>query len=613
MPIVSAETFAQTSFDYIVVGGGTAGLVVAARLSEDPGVIVGIIEAGEYLPDREDINVPGYFGRTIGSDIDWKFETVPQPGLNGRKILMSRGKVLGGTSAVRFSDTKSSLLYADAWEKLGMSGWNWHEILRYMCKAETTIAPSAEIQEKYSARFNPECHGSSGPLISSYPNYVNDKHTEFLAAVRATGLKENLDPDNGHNVGAWTFGGSIDPRTATRSYAATAYWAPNADRTNLLLVTSAHALKVTFAPSTSAGQNNELCVAQGVQFTAHRDGAILRATAKRAIILSAGAIQTPQLLERSGIGNPAILREYDIECVVDLPGVGENLQDHIYIPMSYEVTADCDTWDDTRDPSKHAELWAHLQQKGKYSHMHSAVAMAGLPILAGSLQRLEEHLASATRKANGSVEDYAKQHALLAVYLGEPGQAQAEIIQAPGFASFASQTEIGKRYHSHINIFLRPFSRGHVHIASSDPHAAPSIDPRYFSHPLDFDLFMDMVRYSRRLMRTDPIAGYFVRHVDPGSDLCDAELEEHVRQQAATLWHPVGTAAMLPREENVVVDQRLRVYGTANLHVVDASVIPIIPACHPQQTIYAIGEKVRDNARIAEHRLNAAALGGRFD
>ncbi|KZV84020.1 alcohol oxidase [Exidia glandulosa HHB12029] len=568
MPIVAAETFAQTSFDYIIVGGGTAGLVVAARLSEDPGVLVGIVEAGEYLPDREDINVPGYFGRTIGSDIDWKFETVPQPGLNGRKILMSRGKVLGGTSAINFmANTRGSAADYDSWEKLGMSGWNWREILRSLLTAEhrtPAVQPAAS-----ACQFNPECHGSSGPLISSYPNYVNDKHTEFLAAVRASGLKENLDPDNGHNVGAWTFGGSIDPRTATRSYAATAYWAPNADRTNLLLVTSAHALKVTFAPSTSAGQNNELCVAQGVQLTAHRDGTILHATARRAIILSAGAIQTPQLLELSGIGNPAILREYDIECVVDLPGVGENLQDHIYIPMSYEVTADCDTWDDTRDPSKHAELWAqYLQQKGKYSHMHSAVAMTGLPILAGSQQRLEEHLASATRHANGPVEDYAKQHALLAGYLGEPGQAQAEIIQAPGFASFASQLDVGKRYHSHINIFLRPFSRGHVHIASPDPHAAPSIDPRYFSHPLDFGIFMDMVRYSRRLMRTAPIAGYFLRHVDPGSDLCDAELEEHVRQQATTLWHPVGTAAMLPREDNGVVDERLRVYGTANLHVV---------------------------------------------
>ncbi|KZV84012.1 alcohol oxidase [Exidia glandulosa HHB12029] len=571
MPIVSAEEFARTAFDYIVVGGGTAGLAIAARLSEDPDVVVGIIEAGEYQPDREDINVPGYFGRTIGSDIDWKFETVPQPGLNGRKLLMSRGKVLGGTSAVRLlepgSGATSDLLAAcSAWEQLGTPGWNWREMLQYMCKSETTVAPSEEFQETYSAKFNAACHGSSGPLVSSYPNWVNDKHTAFLSAARATGLSENLDPNNGDNVGAWTFNCGIDPRTATRSYAATAYWAPNADRANLLLVTSAQAFKITFVPPDSIDHEAPR-VAQGVQFSCQ--GSVLYAKAGRDIVLSAGAIQTPQLLELSGIGDPAILGEHGIDCIVDLPGVGENLQDHIFVPITYEVADDCDTWDDARDPAKHAEIWGqYLQQKGMYSHMHSAVAMAGLPTIAGTQERMENIKAAAAQQLEDTAAPHAKQYTLLTEWLDQPSQAQAEIIQAPGFINFSSQPEDGKHYHTHISILLRPFSRGRVHIASPDPHAAPSIDPRYFSHPLDFDICMDIVRYSLRIMQTDPVAGYCVRSVHPGPDLSDAELEAYVRQQATTIWHAAGTAALLPRDDLGVVDEHLRVYGTANLHVV---------------------------------------------
>ncbi|EJD46398.1 alcohol oxidase, partial [Auricularia subglabra TFB-10046 SS5] len=569
-------------FDYLVVGGGTAGLVVAARLSEDGTKTVGVIEAGEYVTDMPEINVPGFLGRAIGTKVDWKFETAPQPGMDDRKLRYPRGKVVGGTSAINFmTNTRASKAEYDAIGQLGGGSWTWLEFVRYFKKSETAVDASEEIQTRYSAKFNPEFHGTSGPVVISYPTWFNDKHEAFIQALVKCGATVNSDPNNGQNVGAWAFNSTVNPKTATRSYAAPAYWEPNSHRPNLLLVTEAHVTKITFSDPGEDG----LLTAQGVKFAV--GDSIFQARARLEVILTAGTIQTPQILELSGIGNPAQLRSHGIQPLVDLPGVGENLQDHVYMPMSYEVSPECDTWDEMRDPLAHERLWDHMKQTGKYSCIHSAVALMNLRTIS-SPEAIERHQRQAQKPVPGTAADQPRQHALLSAWLDDPTQAQAEIIQAPVFETFDSLPEPGKRYHTHITILLRPFSRGSVHVASADPLAAPRIDPRFFSHPLDFALFMDIVRFSLRVM---PATGCFVRHVDPGPDLGEEELQRYVRKHASTIWHPVGTAAMLPREEGGVVDARLRVYGTRNLRVVDASIIPIIPSCHPQQTIYAIGEK----------------------
>ncbi|KAJ1304689.1 hypothetical protein OPQ81_005828 [Rhizoctonia solani] len=599
MPIAEPQDFVANEFDYLVVGGGTAGLVVAARLSEDPTVRVGVLEAGQYVPDEPNINVPGYFGRTIGNPAyDWGFLTVPQKDANGRLMYHPRGKVLGGSSALNFMTLgRGSEAEYDAFEALGNPGWNFKEFQRYFSKSETVHALAEETAKKYGAQVIAPA-GSDGPIARSYPTWFSDLHLPLFGAYKALGIDVNVDPNGGNNIGITTTSCAVTPGKSTRSYSVTGYWEPYADRENLVLVTGARATKVTLS------ERGDLVVATGVEFVHGPEGEETDyiAKARREVVLSSGTFQTPQLLELSGIGQRRVLESVGIPVRIELDGVGENLQDHVYVPTMYEVTPDHETLDVLHEPEVHAREWEKFETKGEgmYAATHSAFSFLPLDAFAedSEAQRVRALLGDEATRFSSQGEK--KLYGLLKDWIapGANAQAQAEIIHYPGFfPNPITRPTPGHRYQSFLAALMHPASRGTSHIISGDALSKPAIDPRYMSAPADVELLAAAVRFIARLSKAGPM-GPCVINETMGAQSTE-DVKEYVKNKFEPVYHPIGTCSMLPREDGGVVDSQLKVYGTANLRIVDASVIPIHLSCHIQSTVYAIAEKASDIIKAA--------------
>ncbi|KAG9103587.1 hypothetical protein FRC06_009721 [Ceratobasidium sp. 370] len=595
MPIVEPTEFCADEFDYLVVG-----LVVAARLSEDPAVRVGVLEAGQYVPDDPTINVPGYFGRSIGNPaLDWGFLTVPQKHANGRLIYHPRGKVLGGSSALNFMTLgRGSEAEYDALEALGNPGWNFSSFQHYLSKSETTNPLPEDVAQTYGAQVVAPA-GTDGPVARSYPGWFSDLHLPLFDAYKTLGVDVNVDPNGGRNTGVTTVSCAITPGKSTRSYSVTGYWEPHADRPNLVLVTGARATKVTLS------KQGDLVVATGVEFVHGPDGEEVEfvARARREVVLSAGTFQSPQLLELSGIGQRRVLEAVDVPVQVELDGVGENLQDHVYVPTMYEVTPDHETLDVLHEPEVHAREWAKFETKGEgmYAATHSAFSFLPLENFAEAdeARRVREALESEVSRYPSAGDK--KLHRLLTQWAaeGETAQAQAEIIHYPGFfPNPVARPTPGHRYQSFLAALMHPSSRGTTHIISSDALTKPAIDPRYMSAPADVEILAAAVRFIARLSRTKPMGEHVVGEA-MGAQETGEDVREYVKNKFEPVYHPIGTCSMLPREDGGVVDASLKVYGTANLRVVDASVIPIHLSCHIQSTVYAIAEKASDIIKAA--------------
>ncbi|EIM88948.1 alcohol oxidase [Stereum hirsutum FP-91666 SS1] len=597
MAPVSTSDFLSSEFDYLVLGAGTAGLAVAARLSEDPNVRVGVIEAGELVVDRPEVNIPGMVGRAVGSDLDWKFETIPQENANNRVIRQPRGKVVGGTSALNFEAWgRASAAEYDAYEVLGNEGWNWPEFLKYLKKAETFTPPPPEIAKQHHVNYEAQYHGTDGPIQMTFPVWFNDLHLPFLEASAARGIPYNSDNGDGKNNGSFTGTFCIDPRTGTRSYSTTGYYLPNAERKNLVLLTGAHITRILFEDT----QGSDV-VATGVEFL--KDGQTLVAKAKREVVLCAGTHQTPQILELSGIGKSEILKKHGIKQIVDLP-VGEGLQDHVWVHFIFEISKDIFTLESLREsPEVLGEIMRTYKEekKGMMASVFSAYSFAPLSSVM-TPSELEAHGNEIVNGDSFSKTPFGRKYAsLYKDWAHDDGHAQLEVLQTPGFLT---RVDLKPKPDTHYNTFmaglLQPLSRGSVHIGSSDPLAPPVIDPAFLKNPLDLKLLVKIVKLCRDIMNSDAYKAANPVAYDPPNEMqSDEELEEFVRKTANPFFHPVGTASMLPKEDGGVVDKTLKVYGTKNLRVVDASVMPFVLSCHIQSTIYAIAEKAADIIKAA--------------
>ncbi|QRV93948.1 GMC oxidoreductase [Ceratobasidium sp. AG-Ba] len=575
-------------------------LSLQSSLSEDPAIRVGVLEAGQYVPDDPTINVPGYFGRSIGNpNLDWGFLTVPQKDANGRLLYHPRGKVLGGSSALNFMTLgRGSEAEYDAIEALGNPGWNFASFQSYFSKSETANPLPDETAKTYGARVIAPA-GTDGPIARSYPTWFSDLHVPLFGAYKALGVDVNVDPNGGKNTGITTTACAITPGKSTRSYSVTGYWEPYAERPNLVLVTGARATKVTLS------KQGDLVIATGVEFVHGPEGEEVEfvARARREVVLSAGTFQSPQLLELSGIGQRRVLEAVDIPVQVELNGVGENLQDHVYVPTMYEVTPDHETLDVLHEPEIHAREWEKFQTKGEgmYAATHSAFSFLPLEDFAEAdeAKRVRDALAGeVSRYSNAGGK---KLHGLLTEWAsqGEAAQAQTEIIHYPGFfPNPVTRPTPGRRYQSFLAGLMHPASRGTTHIVSSDALAKPAIDPRYLSAPADVEILAAAVRFIARLNKAGPM-GERVIGETMGAQESSEDVKEYVKNKFEPIYHPIGTCSMLPHEDGGVVDSNLKVYGTANLRVVDASVIPIHLSCHIQSTIYAIAEKASDLIKAA--------------
>ncbi|KAG9121402.1 hypothetical protein FRC07_002661, partial [Ceratobasidium sp. 392] len=589
----NGEDFVSRVYDYIVVGGGTAGLAVAARLSEDPNISVGVIDAGQYLVDDPLIDTPRSAIALQGNPkYDWLFKSAPQPNLNNRVIDLPR-RVLGGSSGINLMvfDRASKAEY-DAWGTLGNPGWSWNDILPYMKKAEhfTSTDPfRASFGDPDPTVIFPS-QGQNGPIAASYNNWYSDVTIPYNQAIIKSNVSANYDPDSGNPFGHYNSATSVNRTTGKRSYAGSTYFAYNSARTNLVVLTGAQATKINFSNTIGSGGKR---TATGVSFVSN--SANYEAHAGKEIILSAGILRShAYLLELSGIGNSTILQQFGIAPLIDLPGVGENLQDHPFISASYELKPGKTTFDILRNNATYAAA-----AQAQYATTHDGIYSTAISILSFvdlatfvqdkvklvtmKIQSLKYIFTGATllQKAQYAIQTY-----WLTQKLGH-----VEFIFNPGYFG-AGVPKANTSYVAMLMVLQHPFSRGSVHIHSADPLAKPTCDPNYFSKTFDQDSLVEALKFSLKVSQTEPLASLIVARQDPAPNVTsDADLLTYAKTYTRTIHHPIGTVAMAPKELGGVVDSSLKVYGTTNLRVVDASIIPLHMGTHLSRTVYGIAEK----------------------
>ncbi|KAF2501630.1 choline dehydrogenase [Lophium mytilinum] len=586
----------EESFDFIIIGGGTAGLVIANRLSELPHLQILIVEAGENRNSDPKIQVPGYVTQLFGDPkYDWSFNTVPQKSLNGRVINHPRGKVLGGSSAINaMSTVYPSQKMFDLWTELGNTGWDRNTMAPYYKKFQTFHQPSAELAKELDIDYmDYALYGKDGPVQTAISSFTMPLTRLLGATLKALGHKATKDPISGEAVGAYSCPSYIDPRTATRSHAGVAYYEPVKSRPNLHLKENALVEKIVFEKPTDG-----LVIATGVQYTINGIRHISHAS--REVILCAGAFGSPALLELSGIGDPALLTSLNIPVVIANPNVGENLQDHVMTTLTAEVLNPSDSLDSLRDPTKLAEAIAAYttHRSGPLSAGFSAMAYLPVPGDAATLASLvSTHLTNAPDPLPGPQRLQA-QH--LASTLLSPTPDSMLSLSAAAVEIFPIHSPSGTNSISLVPALMHPLSRGTVHVVSPSPSNPPQINPRYLSHPLDLDVFARHLLFCNSLFSSQPLTSMLKeggkRTPQQGLQTLE-EAKAYARERAVTQFHPCGTCAMMPLARGGVVGEKLVVHGTGNLRVCDASVFPIVPKGPVTSSVYAVAERGADLVR----------------
>ncbi|THH14071.1 hypothetical protein EW146_g6219 [Bondarzewia mesenterica] len=565
----SIDQVSGKTFDYIVVGGGTSGLVLAVRLSEDPTVSVLVLEAGAANLDDPAILTPAAFGSHFGKpEYDWAFNTVAQDNCRGTSFHWTRGKGLGGSSAINFffqfhRPAKSDI---DAFEELGNRGWNWDLLKKYYMK---------------------------WPLTVAYPITLSNFEKPYHEALQKLGINRAKEPFSGDTKGTWLTPVSIDPLERVRSYSANKYYQPNASRVNLTVLASAQVTKIILNKNADG-----TVTSTGVSFV--HDGRMYQTSVAKEVIVSAGAIMSPQILELSGIGDKDVLQKVGIDVVVDLPGVGANVQEHVYAGASYEVRQDTEdeylTFDCLRNPAELARQ-RELYKEGKGVFGMSVICMTFVPLSSISPDSKSIQMAlAASMQAGFASKKYPP--ALMKQYKVQLGhihdqEPSCEIVLSPRFTSRPKLPEANKKYITIACLINHPFSRGTVHVSSIDPLAHPVIDPRYFDEQYDILSFVELIKFSRRLVQQEPLKSILTgTEVNPGPEVQTDEqiAEDYLKANCTTTYHTVGSCSMLPLQDLGVVDNKLKVYHTTNIRVVDLSIIPLHVGAHLQATAYALGE-----------------------
>ncbi|KAI0364110.1 GMC oxidoreductase [Pilatotrama ljubarskyi] len=605
---------ANQTFDFVVIGGGTAGLTLAARLSEDPNVSVAVLEAGKaHFNDELVVSVQGWMRQFMDPEYDWKFTTVPQKDANGRVSVWSRGKGLGGSSAMNFLMwTRPQREDIEALEALGNQGWNWERFYEYSKKTEKFCSSSkARMEDKYKE----EAVGFDGPLPISFARTTSGAEIPFRMSLEKHGITTSNDTLSGDAMGAWKAVSVIDPTTETRSYAANAYLLPAIDRPNLHVLTEAYVTKIIISHSRGTG---DAVAARGVEFQHGETGHVVNVA--REVILSAGAIKSPQILELSGIGNRSLLEPLGVSVHLDLPGVGENVQEHIVhnaLAFLMHDGHNIITSDLLRDPSFRAKL---VKSDPDFKEPLS-LAFTGLNFV--PLQKFSDHADDIIRELEaklareeasyppGLKEQYEYQLKLLK----DPNVPDVELMVAP--FSFKPEGTAPRRHYDHtaatvpiiaiLPTLLHPFSRGTIHVASSDPLTQPAVDPQYLAQSADLDILVEAWKFARKVVQTPPFSNLVVTEVAPGNSVStDAQIREYIRDHVETVWHTCGSLSMLPKNCGGVVDPKLKachltassVYGTDNIRVVDLSILPLQVTTHTQATVYAIAEQAADIIKV---------------
>ncbi|KAJ5716174.1 glucose-methanol-choline (gmc) oxidoreductase [Penicillium malachiteum] len=538
-----------TKSDFVIIGGGTAGLVVACRLSENPELKVIVLESGTDATTDPRVRDPQLW-RLASSDLNWRMKIEPQPGLDNREQDYPTGKVLGGCSSI------NGLIYLppspsgiDAWAKLGNPSWTWESLLPYIQKSFTATPPKHERQ----IRDTLTNAAASESIKVTYPA-LTDKASEPLIkawhqAFMDKGYEHDLEiiPRN-KVVGTRDYTATIDPQSALRSSADNEYGAIAASRSNVTIITNATAERILFEHSSASP------IATAVELMHSGERYLLKA--KKEVILAAGAMHTPKILELSGVGDRHLLNDLRIPVIRDLPGVGENFQTHLMSINTFQLKAS----DDLQDlkPDMKAFAFTRLSSE-ESSYLFSA------------------------HQPDGKAEQVIKS------ILQNPENASACFIMGvlPG----------NKATVAAISCF--PFSRGSSHIYSQNPEDLPIIDAGLAVKELDIEILARHIRDLCQVVSVEPLSAFF--EVD-AMQLDLEGIKNRIRGMGSITHHACGTTAMLPQVDGGVVDEQLKVYGIENLRIVDASIFPLIPHANPISTVYAVAERAAD--LIRGHQLN---------
>ncbi|RTE81240.1 hypothetical protein BHE90_004186 [Fusarium euwallaceae] len=478
-------------YDYVVVGGGTSGLTVANRLSENPGVTVLVLEAGDFDANEDFLTIPGLAGGAVGTKYDWNRTYVATEAVNGRTLPAPLGKVVGGSTKLnQMTFNRGSSSDYDRWVELGNEGWGWEALLPYFKKNELFTPPNKEIAKEYNITFDPFVHGTSGYVHSSYSPF---------------------------------------------------FW-----------------------PTTMR--------------------------ARKEVILAAGSVHTPQILQVSGIGDSALLSGINVTTVVDLPGVGQNFQEHALVKVTNKLKAPLQ-----RSNLSDATFAAKVREEYEKYRKGPLTSPLGDFLVFMPLSNFSDASSGIYRQAinqDGTdflppdtpiqvIEGYKRQHKVLNDRLMSSKSAILEIIWDDG------EMLIGLQH---------PYSRGSIKATSPSTFDAPAADAALAKNPLDVAILAESIRFSRRLVNAAAMDILEPLEVVPGAGVTSNEaLEKFIRSTVSNFYYPAGSCKMGALEEGGVVDYELKVYGVEALRVVDASVMPLLPAAHTMATVYAIAEKASEN------------------
>lgn len=489
----------------------------------------------------------------------------------------------------------------DDWGALGNANWSWDEVQPYLKKSEAYIPPpSAEaIQEMQTQYVEPAVHGADGPILNSFPTSYGPFTEAWAETFERLGLYPDGDPRGGEALGGYTNLFNINPQTKERSYPATEYHLRASERPNLTVVTGAFVTKILFDDSKANGTATGP-KAVGVAYVKEKSTSTVQAS--KEVILSAGSMQSSKILELSGIGDCGLLSTFGIECLINNTNVGENFQNHLMLPLGWAVVPGLTTTDDfSSTEAFNAALAEYTSSRsGPFSTVNGSSALLSLEQIGGSYD-------ATNLPPDPSFE---AQHELLLDGLNSSQNSAIQEIWISGGISpwyyndsskvFAGPGDGGK-YFTIIGVVSHPFSRGSVHIQSSDPAVQARLDPRYLSHPLDRQLEKQLAFHMRDIVQNPPLSGLlegngtvFQSGYLDGGVLGEDNVDEFVAEKILIAYHHSGNNAMLPRDAGGVVDNRLRVYGVEGLRVVDASVFPMLPQGTITSIVIAVAERAAD-------------------